>query len=950
MKSFLEHIVDDIKLEKPDELLNSCYVFPSKRASLYFRSLLAKKFADKVFWGPSVLSIEEFVNACSSKVPGEEINLVLELYTVYRKYDPEVVLDRFFNWGQVLLKDFDEADRYMVDTAKLYRNIKEYQELETLFEDSEEIKNAFHAFNKVVQVKDKSQLLNAFMKTWGIISQVRHDFQEHLAKKGIAYQGQLYRELVEQLENGQKIPFEKVIFCGFNALATSEERIFETLLGSGIGKAYWDVSDYYMHDADDTGKFLKRYRKRWPTESSTWINTDLSKEKKEVDIIGTPEFVGQGKISAVELQKVLKDNSNHTRTAIVLGDERLLFPVLYALPEELDSVNVTMGYPLNATTWYSMAESYITLWKTGFEKQSGDTVFGRKEIVNFFSNPLVKTLFEGKNDPLREIQNIKRNKVKFSEIEPVIKNKLIIAALSSGESGNSLLQSLQDLLVKISLVLKDKQESLEEEFIYHLVKSIVRLRETLQDNNLKPSPELLLKLLKEVLISVRIPFSGEPLKGVQLMGFLETRALDFENLFLLSLNEGVIPSGRTNVTYIPYAIRKAFKMPTFEEQDAIYSYHFKRLLQRAKKVFLLYNTEVAVDGSGEKSRFLRQIVKELKPYEENIKIRDRIISPFIPPQKEYAPIQIKKNSEVLADMNQFVANGTEKPRRLSPTTLATYIECSLRFYYKHVARMPEPEEFNEDMDPREFGIIVHRALEKIYNPWIGEEISKKDIKQILADNKISDAVSEAYEENKYSVKKELQGKNLLNRDIIEQVILKALEQDAKEAPIKIISLETDSLNREIELGGKKVNIGGYLDRLDYLPKKDTYRIIDYKTGKVDLLPPSKRMNKNFDEYLDEYFTNSKYKSGFQAYYYAYLFHKSHPEDNITTGIFGLKSVNQGIKYLRNGTTIAPEMLDIYESKLGSLIEEIFNPDVNFAETDDHRKCEYCAYRSICRKN
>jgi len=949
MRTFLDHIADSVTLEKPDELRNTCFVFPSKRASLYFRSLLAKKFADRIFWGPEVLSIEEFVNACSAKVPSDDITLVLELFAVYRKHDPEVVLDKFFSWGQVLLKDFDEAERYMVDIDKLYRNIREYHELEIAFGDNEELQKAIHAFNQVVQVKDKSQLMNAFIKTWGIISAVRHEFRDHLAEKGIAYQGLLYRQLAESLKQGGSVPFDRVYFGGFNALSASEEIIFDELLHSGKARLYWDVSDFYLSDADETGKFLKKYKRRWKHEHSVWINVDVGEEEKEIDIVGTPERVGQGKLAVGELKKILPSKNEEIQTAIVLGDEKLLFPVLYGLPDEITSINVTMGYPLNATAWYGLAESYVSLWNNRLEKPGEEKLVARKDILGFFGNPLIDSLYKGKKNPLREIREIKRNKIPLKEIEPLVKNKLVTESLHCDGSGMSILQSLQDLLVKISLVLvKEKNESLEEEFIYHLVKSLVRLRETLVSNQLKPQPELLLKLIREIMLSVRVPFSGEPLKGIQLMGFLETRALDFENLIILSLNEGIIPSGKTKVTYIPYAIRKAFKMPTFEEQDAIYSYHFKRLLQRGRRIFLFYNTEVAIDGSGEKSRLLRQIKKEFAGF-NTIKIKERIISPTVHAQKDFTPIRMVKSEPILTEMNKYIVDGSEKTKRLSPTTLSTYIECSLRFYFKHVAEMKEEEEFNEDMDPREFGMIVHRALEKIYKPWVGKEITRDEIKEILAGNTVHQEVTEAYRENKFSVEKELEGKNLLNRDIIEKVIEKALEQDAEEAPIRIVSLETNQLNREMVLAGKKIYIGGYLDRLDYLPNKNTYRIIDYKTGKVDLLPPTKREHHNFEEYLQDYFTNSKYKSGFQTYYYAYLFHKELPDENITAGIFGLKSVNQGVQYLRNGNTIAPPLLDVYEEKLETLVSEIFDPDIPFEETTDHQKCEYCAYKGICRK-
>jgi len=947
MSTFLDHIVNDIQQKDLSGLKNRAYVFPSRRACVFFREQLRLKFPESTFWSPSVYSIDDFIIMNAQKQVADELSLVLELYTVYKKHQPDITIDDFYPWGQILLQDFDEADRYMADVGKLYQSLEELREIEEAFGDTEEVREALRQFNKVLNPDEPTQLVKKFSATWRTVSKVYHQYRQHLLEKELAYQGMLYREIAERLTAGENVfNYERIVLAGFNALSAAEETIFDYIIQNNLGTVYWDADRLYLEDHyDEAGTFLRKYIRKWPHEHSKWITEDIKSGEKEIDIIGTAYSIGQAKIAG-NLLKALP-SGDHSNTAVVLADEDLLFPVLYALPDSVSNVNVTMGYPLRKTALHNLVKDFFRLHihKRG---RAEKTFFQIKDLIQFLSNPLLRTLYRPAGSVAGKLKEGRTPWIIRTDIENLLEDAHLQLVFTSNEKGRELLVVLQELLVRLHNACRRDGTEMEMESSYHYIKNLQRISDLLDENNFSPDAKLTYRLVDEIVRSVRIPFEGEPLTGLQVMGFLETRMLDFENVIVLSVNENKVPAGKSRITYIPYNLRKAFKLPTFEDQDAIYAYHFKRLLQRAKRAFILYDTEMAVDGSGEKSRYILQLQHALKEA-SGIKLQDKVIDQRLNVAQERRPITVEKTENVIGAMEKYLRPSENGRSALSPTMLSTYIECPLRFYFRHIARLPEPYDFSEDIDAREFGLIVHRVLENIYEDFQGKEITAKLLKDILKESKIEGIVDQVYrDENLLSENQLPQGRNLLNKSVVVRLVTKVLQNDLRQTPFRLISIENRDLLYTLEVGDTRYPLGGTIDRID-IDKDGFYRIIDYKTGITKFITPYIADRLDLSEYVESYFENSYYKTGFQGYYYALLFHRNHPSAKLKVGIYGLKEINKGIQYLRNRKEISPALLDTFEARLKGLISEIFDPGVPFIETEDARKCRYCAYKAICAR-
>lgn len=932
---FLEHIVEDINPEQLNELENKTYVFPTRRAGAHFQELMKSRFNNHTFWAPQVFSIDDFIIHLSGKHPTEELTLIFDLFKSYRKYDPQIKFDKFFSWAEVLIRDFDEIDKYLVDASKLYRNLFEIEELDQQFADQEETQLLISQFNKVIHSSKNGAMSQSFVKTWDIIGKVYLDFQNQLSRDGKAYPGMLYREVAEKIDE-LEIEFEHIIFCGFNALTKSEESLISHFMERNICTIYWDADKSYLEDdLDEAGKFLRRYRRLWPGSNSKWVISDYMNSNSKLEIIGTAQLVAQAKITGNALTEMLKDGIEHGSTAIVLADENLLFPILYALPDQIKEANVTMGYSLKKSGIHNIVESYLRTISNQKGKRA-NIFFRRSDVLRFINQPLIKLLYPGIAEDATVISQ-GRSKWVNSKI---LKDQNIAALLQLNDPAQTL-KLLIDLLKDLNLRLRNRN-SLEQEFNYHYLKLLINLDDKINESSLHIDYAIIYKIVMETARSAKVPFSGEPSTGLQIMGFLETRTIDFDQVFLLSVNENKLPAKKQQITYIPYALRKAYKMPTFEVQDAIYAYHFKRLLQRSKHCRIIYDTEVAIDGSGEKSRFILQMEQLLQ--ESSIDVSQAIYGHPLEAKVEAPLISVEKNPQVIEDMDKYFR--VDEPLRLSPTKLATYIECKLRFYFKHVASIRETEEFSEDMDAREFGIIVHKVLEQIYRKFEGQEMIEKDFDQLLTGNNIAEEIDEALRDYRFT--DNLEGKNLLNKSIIIRLIESVIQHDKIQTPLKMIALEETKLSQSIEVDGKEINLGGTIDRIDQL-KDGSYRIIDYKTGVMKLVAPTRNLENNLESYISEYFENPKLKSGFQAYYYTYLFKKKFPERTVKTGIYGLKEINKGIHFLRQGENIDDRIMEEFETQLKKIIREIFNPEIPFDETEDRSRCEYCTYKNLCRR-
>ncbi len=950
MKTFIDHIVDHLGNTDPHKLGSYAFVFPTRRACYYFRDALLKRYADETFWIPRIFSIDDFIMHCSDKTVGSEIDLLFALYECYRQTylplpsgetDKEELptFDRFYAWGQMLLKDFDEADRYLVDTDKLYQNLEHLTALEAKFQGSEEMKDALKRFNDMMGHEDTTLKAN-FNNQWSRVSKTYHLFRQYLEDKNLYYGGLLYRELAEKLRNSAlELPFDQVVYAGFNALSKAEEVIIDSLLKSDTATLIWDADRQYLDgEIEEAGKFMRRNLRKWPPSSRVhWIITDMVSDPKDVKVLGGVQAVGQAQVLGQLLEELPADKRD--KCGIVLADEGVLFQVLYALPENFSMPNVTMGYPAKHSHWFHLAKAYMEyqLHLRGKDEDAyADTGYTRALL----DNPLVKRLTTAPPE-------VATSKSKWIPVQILLDTvpSTMVEMLTPRARVVELIDSLVQILMSIyqRFRLEEQLEDFESELAFHSLKHLMQLQEQIRKHSRQLEPRTLARLVVQAFEQTRVPFSGEPTTGLQLMGFLETRVIDFEYLIILSANEGKLPRGNRQESYIPFAMRKAFKLPTFEEQDAIYAYHFKRILQRAKEITIIYNTEVAVDGSGEKSRYIWQL-KEVLP--ENT-IKEATYQMGLTKLPVSGKLTIEKSAEVMRMMNRFQVD-REQVKSLSPTAIRHYLDCSLRFYFRYIIRLREREQESLEIDARDFGNIVHQTFETLYSPYIGETLTKEQIRELLNSNAIKDGVDQSISDYFKVSAPRLSGKDILQHQIIQKVVYKAMENDLVTAPFLVVGTEM-KLKSDLEVNGYgSVRLEGTLDKVYH--KREHVHIVDYKTGRVDLKYTRGPVFPTAGaEYIQEHFENPKLKSGFQGFFYGYLWYKTQAEVPLNIGVYPLKKVNEGIRWLNHGQAIPPAGFEEFETQLSSSLQELFNAEVPFTQTTDADRCRFCTYKEICQR-
>lgn len=951
MNTFIDHIVEHLENASLEELHRYVFVFPSRRACYYFRDALLKKYHDRTFWMPSILSIEDFIMHCTRKSVGSEIDLLFALYQCYSTTyhtppsgetdkDDLPTFDKFYAWGQVLLKDFDEVDRYMVDAEKLYRNLDQLTKLESRFQGGDEMREALERFNDMMG-EGESSLKTSFSNQWSRVSKTYHLFRGYLKEQNLFYSGLLYRELAEKLTDGAlDLPFERVYLAGFNALSKAEETIMEALIASGNGYVFWDADRLYLdNEVEEAGRFMRRYYRRWrPSEQVHWVITDMVSDSKEFRMLGGVQAVGQAQALGQllgELPDEIQQNSG-----IVLADESLILPVLHALPETTKTLNVTMGYPTKHSHWFHLANTYLEYQmhiRGKTESAYAEVAYTRA----FMDNPLVKRVFTG-----------------FSRVLTPTKSKWLPARVLLDSAPDELRGFLKPQIRVVDLIgslvgltmmiyqrlrVSEKLLDFESELAFHSLKHLMQLEEQVKKHSQQLEPKTLARLVIQAFEQAKVPFSGEPTYGLQLMGFLETRVLDFENLVILSANEGKLPRGNRHQSYIPFAIRKAFKMPTFIEHDAIYAYHFKRILQRARNITIFYNTEVAIDGSGEKSRYIWQL-KELFP---SAAVSEATYQMGLTKTSQNTNLTIEKHQEIVDQMQRFILTDGQA-KSLSPTAVRHYLDCSLRFYFRYIVRLKEREEETHEIDARDFGNIVHDSLESIYRTFEGELLDKENLAQLKNSSAIKQAVDASLSKYFRDAGPVLSGKDLLQQQVIEKLLVKVIENDFRLAPLQLVGSEM-TLKVPLELDAdKSVLLQGTLDRVHHDGK--LVNIIDYKTGRVDLQHVWNNMFPDKGEqYIREHFDNPRYKAGFQGFFYGYLWSKAKTASPLKLGIYPLKKVNLGIKWLNKEHPIPVGGFTIFETLLKETLLELFNPEVPFEQTQDSERCKFCDYKEICQR-
>lgn len=932
MDTFLDRLVDDLLKKHANDISGLCLVFPTRRAGLYFKKRYAARLSSPA-WAPTVYSIEDFVQALSPYQIGDELDLIFGLYNIYREYFPGETFDKFYPWGVMLMKDFNEVDTSLANGTKLFASITELKAIEEEFEPGDEDNENIKAFWKIFFDREQGSLRKAFHANWIHLEKIYSRFTASLKEKGVVYEGMAVRAVAEGLLQGRiSSPFSHHVFAGFYSLSKAEERIVRHFLNAKTADVYFDADSYYTDDKrQEAGSFI---RKNSLIEGDfSWKENILGSDAKKLEMIGVPLQVLQAKTAGQIIEQLPHDPLVMNRTAVVLPDEQLLMPVLYALPSHVEDINVTMGYPLNASPLFNLTESLFDLQKTTKQKS-----YYFKNVVSILSHPYIQALdAAGINQWLDKFRSKPKIRIRAEEFTGIKSSSVFQALFDGFETLDGCLAYFNrffSLMVDAIKSGKAGIQAIEKEYIYYFYTRFKKLEEIIGKNKDEVSLDTFRGLFNEVIHSTRIPFTGEPLKGLQVMGFLETRVLDFENVIILSLNEDVLPPASHHPSFIPYNIRRAFGLPTFEEHNSIAAYHFYRLLQRAKNIYLIYNTEVKNFSGGEKSRFLLQIENELVAKNPAIELIHRNVSLSVK-EINVEGVEIRKTEDVMKELLKFTEPLTEPwkfARKFSASALGSYIACPLRFYFQYLAKLKEPDDQDEYIEGGLLGTILHEAMHSLYKPL--QAISKTDFEKLseLAGRAVDEAIKKEFSEVEA-----LEGKNILMRNVLVELIKKILDHD-KRTILNIKYLEEEFVMPVEIAHGKQVHLYGIIDRVDMMD--GAMRVVDYKTGAPD-------MRKARD--IESLFKSPEFKEQFQTFFYAMLLKKRERNADIKAGLFRLRKLSEGISYINNGDVILNEQFTEFFNHTKNLLQEIFDPAIPFRQTPDEKRCAYCAYKDICNR-
>lgn len=919
MRSFLKEVIDDIQKKELD-ISQLTFVLPSKRAGTFLKEILSKTIERNMF-APEILSIEEFVENLSELNYATNTELLFEFYKVYKELTPEPQqesFDQFSKWGQLLLQDFNEIDRYLIDPNHIFDYLKSIKEI-----------------NHWSLAEPQTPYIQNYLAFWGRLKIYYTRFREMLIINKKGYQGLVYREAVNEVVSYTSThPTKNHVFIGFNALNKAEERIIQVLLHHEVASIYWDIDSVFMNNPiHDAGLFIRHHKKNWSyfkQNTLNWIGENYSSEKN-IHTIAVPKNIGQVKYIG-ELLDTLS-LTDLKQTAVVLGDETLLMPLLNSIPEKVETVNITMGLPLKSVP---LASLFDMLFK--IQKNHNNQLY-YKDVVAILSHSFIQHTLtnEDCNYSNHIINYIQSNNIVTLSVEKLIslaqlKQDMIILLFKSWEnSPEKAFESCSKLILTLKAQLdSDKSKHLLSlEYLYRFNQIFNELEHYNATYKLITNSTTLYNLYKELLSTETLDFKGEPLQGLQIMGMLESRVLDFETVIISSVNEGILPAGKSTNSFIPFDVKIENGLPTYKEKDAVYTYHFYRLLQRAKNVYIIYNTEPDVLNGGEKSRFITQLQIE------NIhNVKHSIVVPKVEVAQKKLKV-VEKTEEVIHRLQEIATNG------FSPSSLTNYIRNPLDFYYQKVLKIQTFEDVEETVAANTLGSVIHQTLEDFYTPYKGQELTEAYLKQMktLINDSVTGHFKSFYKEGDMT-----KGKNLIILEVAKRYISNFInkEIDTLKAGhrIKIIDLEKE-LNIPLDFPELefKVHLRGTVDRIDEFD--GTLKIIDYKTGKVA------QGQVEIVDWEDITLDYDKYSKSFQILAYAYMMNATEKfSQPIEAGIISFKNL-QGDYFLKFGKkpaarsrekdhSISEDTLNAFYTELKKLILEICNPEIDFIEKDVSR--------------
>ena len=959
MESFLKLVAADLYKHTEGNLAHTAVVFPNKRAGLFFNEYLAQE-SDSPIWSPAYVSISELFRSLSPWEVGDPVKLVCELYKIFRRETQSTeTLDDFYFWGEMLISDFDDADKNKVDTDKLFSNL---QDLRNIMDDytfiDDEQEEAIRQFFQNFSIERRTALKERFISLWDVLGNIYKGFRESLASQNIAYEGMMYRHVIEHLDV-DKLPYEKYVFVGFNVLNKVEHTLFTQLKDAGKAVFYWDYDEFYMKEnrqavTHEAGEFIRRNLRDFPSPLSGELFKNLSKPK-EVHYIASSTENAQARY----LPQWIRNNltTPEKETAVVLCNEALLQPVLHSLPAEVKHVNITMGFPLSQTPVYSFLIALLELHTHGFNFKSGRYTF--QSVVTLLKHPYTRQL-TGQAELLEK--ELTRNN-RFYPLPGELGKDEFLTRLFTPLSGNlNLCIRLSETLQQVASIYQantsgtedtDAFNQLYRESLFKAYTTINRFRTLIEEDELTVQSETFRRLLVKILSTTNIPFHGEPAIGMQVMGVLETRNLDFRHLVLLSVNEGQLPKSGGDSSFIPYNLRKAFGMTTIEHKIAVYAYYFYRLLQRAERITLIYNTSSDGLNRGEWSRFMLQFLIEW-PHPITRQFLEAGQSP-----QGTSSITVEKTPDVMRQMQSLFDVRANPKAKFSPSALNYYLDCPLKFYYRYVAGLSAPDEVSAEIDSATFGSIFHYAAEHIYKDLTthGKVINKEALETLLRnDVKLQDYVDTAFKKLFFNVpqneKPEYNGVQLINSAVIARYLKQLLQNDLRYAPFTFIASEMEvdePIDIQTPKGVIKSRIGGIIDRMD--SKDGTLRIVDYKTGGDADTPP----------HVESLFIPDKKRSNyvFQTFLYAAIMCRKQPTMKIAPALLYIHraATETYSPVIQMGEPRKPKeaVEDFskyekeYRERLQGLLEEIFNPEKSFTQTEIIEKCTYCDFKALCKR-
>ena len=999
MKAFLKIVAKDMLEKYGTDMSDIAVVFPNKRASLFLNSYLAQ-LARKPIWTPTYITISDLFRRHTDLKVADPIKSICDLHKTFVKCTGiDETLDHFYGWGQLLLSDFDDVDKNMVDAKQIFANLSDIHELDDVSYLTDYQKQMIKKFFSNFSDDHNSELKKRFLQLWCHFYDIYVEFNKRLTQQGLAYEGALYRNVA----NNENIAFrhKKYLFVGFNMMQKVELNLCDRLMKQGKAAFYWDYDQYYMDGNNEAGHYIRQFLPYYPNELADYPQQEIYNnmtKNKDITYISAPTE----NIQARYVNTWLKENGRYKmgrNVAIVLSDESLLQSVIHSLPQEVGSVNITIGYPLQQTPFYSLIQQLIQLQGIGHPKFS-DT-YRLHYVLIALRHPYTRYISEKYTDLQNKLNEQKRfypsreflsmdgdeglsllfrdlegtNAPKGTDKERGTDKEKDTA--SQDEYNKKLITYLLDVLRTIGIHAKKLEDPLFHESLYRTYTLLNRLQDLIMAGDLQVDIITLERLIQQLIQTTSIPFHGEPAEGIQVMGVLETRNLDFDHILVLSCNEGKLPKGVNDSSFIPFTLRNAYGLTTVENKVAIFAYYFHSMLQRAHDITLTYNNATEDGQSGEMSRFMLQMMVESQ---HSIKRRTLTAG-----QKPLRPAynEEQKTDEVMAVLDDV--------KMITPTFLNTYQRCQKQFYYKYVKGLLEPDEIDEDeVDNKIFGNIFHRAAELFYYTFASKEdiavddrgkqrlihpivISAGDLDNALKDSSlVYRLVDQAFREELFKVSSsdyhpKYNGLQLINKEVIASYLRQLITIDRRQAPFTIIGMEivvSTTLGVATARGEKLFRIGGFIDRLDAVAANgnpsaggnlaERIRVIDYKTGRAQATHPKdidevfgttpQAMNKHSDYYL-------------QAILYSQIIKNDRrfnpAQEPVSPGLLFIQ--NAGSEDYDPTLKLGKELLsDVapleaeFTEHLRSLLADIYNPAVPLKPTEDKKRCIYCPYAALCK--